>query len=169
MTTKFLPGTLLATLALLAAGFAQAQTTEPVAPAAPAAPMAPMAKTKSAKPMKLDANGDGYVSREEAQGHKGLATRFDAADTDKDARLSSAELKALHDSMPPKPGKEPKAPKAGKAPAFNTLDTNADQMLSRDEVAQHPKLAKRFDQVDANKDGQVSADEFATAKAARAK
>lgn len=166
MTSKFLSGTVLATFALLAAGWAQAQTTEPVAPAAP---VAPMAKSKSAKPMKLDTDGDGYVSREEAQGHKGLATRFDAADTDKDARLSSAELKALHDSMPPKPGKAPKAPKTGKAPAFNTLDTNADQMLSRDEIAQHPKLAKRFEQVDTNKDGQVSADEYAAAKASRAK
>lgn len=166
MTSKHLTGAVLACFALLAAGAAQAQTTEP---AAPAAPVAPMTQAKPGKAMKLDANGDGFVTRDEAQGHKGLATRFDTADTDKDGRLSSNELKALHDSMPPKPGKAPKPPKAGKAPAFNTLDTNADQMLSREEVAQHPKLAKRFDQVDTNKDGLVSADEFASAKASRTK
>jgi Ca2+-binding EF-hand superfamily protein len=42
----------------------------------------------------LDVNGDGYISREEAQGSPGLTQRFDAIDTNKDGLLSRDELKA---------------------------------------------------------------------------
>ncbi len=51
----------------------------------------------------------------------------------------------------------------GRGPAFDRLkaaDTNGDGMISREEAAALPKLAKRFDQLDANGDGQISADEL---------
>lgn len=44
---------------------------------------------------KLDANGDGYLSRDEVAGHPRLAADFDQLDTDHDGRLSPAELAAL--------------------------------------------------------------------------
>jgi hyperosmotically inducible protein len=44
--------------------------------------------------------------------------------------------------------------------AFDTLDKNTDQFLSREEVAGNKELAKRFDRFDANKDGKLSVDEY---------
>ena len=38
------------------------------------------------------------------------------------------------------------------------MDTNGDQMISKDEIAAHAKA--RFDQVDTNDDGKLSADEM---------
>ncbi|SBV37176.1 Calcium-binding EF-hand-containing protein [uncultured Stenotrophomonas sp.] len=42
----------------------------------------------------LDTDGDGAVSRAEAQAHAGLASVFDAADADKDGTLTSDEYRA---------------------------------------------------------------------------
>jgi EF hand len=166
MTMKPLACALLTATALLGTGLAQAQATDPAAPMAPAAPMK---AAKAGKALKLDANSDGFVSREEAQSHGRLASHFDQGDLDKDGRLSTAELKTLHDSMPTKPGKTPKPAKAGKGPQFGQLDTNGDQMLSREEVTQNGKMARHFDAADANKDGKLTADEFAAAKQSRGK
>ena len=48
-----------------------------------------------------------------------------------------------------------------KGPKFSIeeMDTNGDQMISKDEIAAHAKA--RFDQVDRNDDGKLSADEMA--------
>jgi hypothetical protein len=43
---------------------------------------------------------------------------------------------------------------------LKALDTNHDNMLSRDEVKSRPKLTKNFDAMDSNKDGQLSRDEI---------
>ncbi len=43
---------------------------------------------------------------------------------------------------------------------FRKLDANNDGMLSRDEVAARPGLAKNFDTIDSNKDGKLSPDEL---------
>ena len=39
-------------------------------------------------------------------------------------------------------------------------DTNGDGMISRDEAAALPMIAKHFDEIDANHDGQITADEL---------
>jgi osmotically-inducible protein OsmY len=49
--------------------------------------------------------------------------------------------------------------KTGNA-AFDALDKNTDQYLSREEVAAEKELAKRFNRFDANKDGKLSVDEY---------
>lgn len=49
--------------------------------------------------------------------------------------------------------------------AFDTLDKNTDQFLSRDEVAKEKELAKRFTRFDANKDGKLDVDEYVKAMA----
>jgi len=42
----------------------------------------------------LDTDGDGAISRTEAQAHAGLASIFDAADADKDGKLTTDEYRA---------------------------------------------------------------------------
>ena len=44
---------------------------------------------------KLDTNQDGVITRDEAAKSKKMASRFDAADADKDGRLTEQEAKAL--------------------------------------------------------------------------
>ena len=44
--------------------------------------------------------------------------------------------------------------------AFDALDRNADGLLSKEEVANHREMAKRFERFDADKDGRWSVDEF---------
>jgi Ca2+-binding EF-hand superfamily protein len=46
------------------------------------------------------------------------------------------------------------------AERFKQADTNGDGMLSRQEAASMPRIAKHFDEIDANKDGQITADEL---------
>jgi Ca2+-binding EF-hand superfamily protein len=58
----------------------------------------------------------------------------------------------------------PDAPMKGHG--FAALDKNGDGVISRDEAAARPKLAKMFDKLDTNKDGMLSRDEM---KAAHAK
>lgn len=45
---------------------------------------------------KLDANGDGKLSKDEVAGHPRLANAFDTIDADKDGYLSPEELRAAH-------------------------------------------------------------------------
>lgn len=47
----------------------------------------------------LDADGDGTISKSEAQAHAGLAQIFDQADTDGDGRLTPEEYKAYVDAQ----------------------------------------------------------------------
>ena len=50
---------------------------------------------------KLDTDGDGRISRAEAQAAPRLAAHFDEIDTDKDGYLSPDELKAAHGRRAP--------------------------------------------------------------------
>ena len=43
---------------------------------------------------RLDANGDGLISREEAAPARGVAKHFDQADTNRDGSLSAAEFES---------------------------------------------------------------------------
>ena len=57
------------------------------------------------------------------------------------------------------PGARTEGP--GKAkPRLKDLDTNKDNMISRDEAKGRPRLAKNFDAIDTNKDGQLTRDEL---------
>lgn len=46
------------------------------------------------------------------------------------------------------------------ADALGTIDTNGDHLISRDEAAARPALAKNFDAIDTNHDGELSRDEL---------
>jgi Ca2+-binding EF-hand superfamily protein len=120
------------------------------APAWAQQPVAPEAKPAPTIPLRLDTDGDGKVSRQEASSHPRLGTSFDALDADKDGVLSPEELRAgrgHHHRRADRP----------------RLDTNADGLVSREEAKAAPRLAAEFDTVDANKDGSLSTEELRTA------
>jgi EF-hand domain pair/EF hand len=107
---------------------------------------------------RMDNNADGAISKDEAKGP--LAENFDAVDTDKDGKLSQAEMKVRMADRP--------RPAASGMPSpeqiIGFLDGNADGFIAKDE-AQGP-LVDYFDMVDADKDAKVSLDELKTAMAA---
>lgn len=119
---------------------------------------------------RLDADGDGRISRDEfAAGHAVRAAKqaghasaggahpapdFAAIDTDGDGYLVVAELLAFHGRMSP----PPQAAAGGRlAQKFAQADRDGDGRLARAEVEQAlPPLAQRFAALDADGDGFLS-------------
>ncbi len=97
----------------------------------------------------LDKDGDGLISRAEAQAAPRLAKHFDEIDANKDGFLSKDELAAARAKM--------------RDAIFARIDTDADGRISRDEAARFPRLARHFDKIDANKDGYLTKDELRAA------
>lgn len=97
----------------------------------------------------MDANQDGFVTREEAQSYPKLAAQFDAADTNKDGRLDAAEMDAHRAVMHA----------TGRAQAqerWQAADKDADGAISRDEAqASLPRMAERFEQIDVDRNGKI--------------
>lgn len=140
---------------------------------------------------KLDADGDGKVSRVEAAADPKFAERFDTldankdgaidrvdrdlrgkqhrdawfakADADKDGKLTRAEIDQADAA---RRAEARQRMQARMDERFATADANKDGRLSRDEV-KDGRLAARFDALDANKDGFLSKDELAAGKSAR--
>ena len=112
---------------------------------------APAPGEMKARMQKMDANGDGKISRDEASKYKNLAKVFDKIDTNNDGYLSKDELQAH------------RAKKAqGK---FKAIDNNQDGRISRAEAdAKAPMLAKNFDKLDVNKDGFIDKQEMSAAR-----
>ena len=159
---------LAATLTLIAPLASHAQTATEPAPPAPAAPqVAPPATPAPAlapgeKPQRLphdkfaqiDTNHDGAISRDEAAAAPMLSGKFDEIDADRDGRVMPAELKAYA-----------KTHRGGaKGGAFGKMDSNGDGVVTRDEVAANPKLARKFDEADMDHDGRVTLEEAKAAK-----
>ncbi len=129
----------LASASLSFAAVAQSATT-----AAPAA--------SSARPahqgMRVDANGDGVVTRDEAAKFPRLAASFDQIDANKDSKLSQDEMQAWRSQHRGNTGDMP--------------NRRGDRMAMTPEM--QARMAERrnacFDKADANHDGQLSRDEF---------
>ena len=119
--------------ALLAASLAQAADTPPPGPGR----------------YPMDANNDGFVTREEAQSYPMLSAQFDAADANQDGRLDMAEMDA-HRAVMRSTGR------ARAQERWQAADKDADGAISRDEAqASMPRLAERFEQFDADRSGKV--------------
>lgn len=112
------------------------------------------AATPAADLPRLDANGDGIVTREEAQVYPRLAARFDDADTNRDGHLDAAETEAAREAVR-------RQARAAIRERWKAADKDGDGAISQAEAAESmPGLAQRFGEFDANGDGKITRDEL---------
>lgn len=109
----------------------------------------------------LDANRDGFVTREEASAGKARmkaqhgAGMFDRIDTNKDGQISRAEFDAHHAQRGAKMGGMGKMGMGGAM--FERADANRDNRVSLQEATD--AALRHFDMADANRDGTISVEE----------
>jgi Ca2+-binding EF-hand superfamily protein len=111
---------------------------------------------------KADTDRDGKLSRAEVEkALPRLLDKFDSIDTNKDGQLSRGELHAWKKAHR---GER----QARAAERFKHADTDGDGAISRAEAEKHaPRLARKFDQIDSNKDGKLTQDELRAYREAR--
>ena len=95
-----------------------------------------------------DTNGDGMISRSEAQALPFIAKNFDAIDANGDGQITVEELRAFH------------AKNRGGHNPLKRLDTDGDGKISRAEAQAAPRLAQNFDAIDTNHDGFLTKEEL---------
>ncbi len=105
----------------------------------------------------LDENGDGQITRDEMEAMRAIG--FARADADGDGTISLEEMQAH--------GAERARERAERV--MERLDSNADGVLSSDELPSDDRASRRFDRVDTNDDGTISKAEFEAAKDRMAK
>jgi Ca2+-binding EF-hand superfamily protein len=124
--------------ALLVASLAQAADTPPPGPGS----------------YPMDANSDGFVTREEAKDYPMLSAQFDAADANKDGKLDTAEMDAHRNVM--RASGRAKAQERWKA-----ADTDGDGAISRKEAkVSMPGVAERFKKFDVDGNGKIEQSEL---------
>ena len=106
---------------------------------------------------RLDQDGNGAISREEAKIHPRMEKGFEAMDGNKDGQVSDAEYR---DHLKARMEQHREKSKAEMKARWDKADANHDGALSREEANASPRLAKHFDQIDADKNGQVSTQEI---------
>lgn len=141
----------------LTAGGATASKKRPLAKESPA--VAREVDDRVARILRrLDTNGDGKISREEAKGP--LAENFERIDVNRDGFMDRQELRqaVVRRVQNRKAGSEASGPRAGK-PDFDDLDANADGRLTPEELKGTP-WESHFNEIDTNRDGKVDRKEF---------
>ena len=138
-------------------------------------------------PPKIDANGDGVISKAEAAAVPRLAAKFDQLDANKDGKLSAAErpqrghgmrnggrhggrMQALDTDKDGRISRaEANAGNAALAERFTRMDVNKDGYVDRADGQQRMKAERAafFAGADANRDGKLSRDEFVVEQGAR--
>ena len=107
-----------------------------------------------------DADGSGSISREEAKvAMPRLLQNFDAIDANKDGQLSADEMRTAWRNG---------HARARNGEGWRRWDTNGDGKLSREEVANAPRLAQRFESIDVDGDGFITPEELRAAHRGRA-
>jgi Ca2+-binding EF-hand superfamily protein len=102
----------------------------------------------------VDANNDGFVTREEASSYPMLTEQFDVADTNKDGKLDTAEMDAHRDAV--RADGRAKAQERWKA-----ADKDGDGAISRAEAEESmPGVAERFKKFDVDGNGKIERDEL---------
>lgn len=107
---------------------------------------------------RLDKDGNGVVSREEAKAHPRLEKAFDGMDVSKDGQVTDTEYREYAKARRDQRGEKTKT---GTKARWDKADTNSDGMLDREEAKSSPHVLKHFDSMDADKNGLVSAQEIA--------
>jgi len=103
---------------------------------------------------KLDADGDGRISRAEAAAHAAFAERFAQADRNRDGYLVRSELEALRAQHR---AERQAGHKARIEASFAKADANRDGKLSRAEIETGmPRMARAFNYLDENRDGYLT-------------
>lgn len=104
-----------------------------------------------------DTNADGMISRDEAQlAMPRLYENFDAIDADKNGLVTLQEMQAARH-----------AHRAGgpmRGEGWKKWDADGNGTLSREEVANAPRLSQQFDAIDANNDGALTLEELQAAR-----
>ncbi|MGH8051371.1 MAG: EF-hand domain-containing protein [Arenimonas sp.] len=118
----------------------------------------------------LDTNRDGKLSYAELQNNPKHRERFDKADLNRDGGLSQDELKQAHQQKRQQRN-ERRADFREKMQQgrekLKRLDTNNDQALTRAEIgSEMPKLADNFSIIDGNNDGKITREEMRIARMA---
>jgi Ca2+-binding EF-hand superfamily protein len=104
-----------------------------------------------------DTNADGRISREEAQAAMPrLYENFDAIDANHDGFVTVEEMQAARQAH--------RGAGHGRGEGWKQWDANGDGRLSRDEVANAPRLSQQFDAIDANHDGFLTVEELQAAR-----
>jgi Ca2+-binding EF-hand superfamily protein len=102
----------------------------------------------------MDANKDGFVTREEAKDYPMLSAQFDAADANKDGKLDGAEMNAHREAMHGQM-------RAHGEERWRAADTDGDGAISREEAnASMPGVAERFKQFDVDGNGRIERNEM---------
>jgi len=137
------------------------------------APALPLAAATGKNARLADADGNGMLSRAEAEWTAPLlAKQFDAIDANRDGQISPEEIRAFR-----RAGRNERSAKSGargtRAGAkfdqyFVRADSDGDGTLSRAEAERDlPRVAKKFDRIDRDGDGRLTRKEMQAWLAAR--
>ncbi len=100
---------------------------------------------------RMDANGDGVVTRQEFEAF--TKKQFDEMDANHDGKITREELDAARE-------KHGALMREQFNKRFDEADANHDGALSKEEAQKLPHIAQHFDEIDANHDGKVTRDEI---------
>lgn len=96
--------------------------------------------------VRIDANQDGVITREEAAKHPRLAEKFDGLDKNRDGKLDAGE-------RPHHRGGREHGGRHGGHGGVAGLDNDGDGRISQAEAAKSPRIGESFAKIDRNRDG----------------